>query len=152
MDYKMTIVDFAVGKRVATGPMGTGAWRADLLGGLRYWDHKVELDQNDPIGFEPTITRSADWVDTFVGGRVILDVNDDVALWFRGDIGGFSIGSSADLTWTLTGMFELKLSDTWFLVVGYRYVNVDWDTGSRPRRIAFDYEIHGPIIGASIRF
>jgi opacity protein-like surface antigen len=75
-----------------------------------------------------------------------------VALWFRGDVGGFSIGSSADLTWTLTGMLEVKLSDTWVLIAGYRYVNVDWDKGSRPRRIELDYEIHGPIIGVSIRF
>jgi len=152
MDYELTILDLAVGKRLGRGPMGAGEWRVDLLGGLRYWEQKVEIKQSDPIGFDPMIDRRDDWVDAFVGGRVILDVNDDVAIWFRGDIGGFSIGSSADLTWTLTTMLEWKLSDTWVLVAGYRYVDVEWDKGSRPRRIEFDYKIHGPIIGVSIRF
>jgi opacity protein-like surface antigen len=152
MDYELTILDFAVGKRIARGPMGNGEWRVDLLGGLRYWEQEVEIKQSDPIGFDPMIDRRDDWVDLFIGGRIILDVTDTVALWFRGDVGGFSIGSSADLTWTLTGMFELKLSDTWFLVAGYRYVKLDWDKGSRPRRIEYDYDLHGPIIGASIRF
>jgi len=152
MDYELTILDFAVGKRIAQGPMGSGEWKVGLLAGIRYWDQKVEIKQSDPIGFDPMIDRRDDWVDAFVGGRIILDVNDNVAIWFRGDVGGFSIGTSSDLTWTLTTMLELKLSDTWVLVAGYRYVNVDWVRGSRPRRIEFDYEIHGPLIGASIRF
>jgi hypothetical protein len=152
MDYQMTIVDCAVGKRIGRGPIGTGTWRADLLGGLRYWDHKVELDQTDPVGFAPSIARSANWVDAFIGGRIVLDVNDNVALWFRGDVGGFSIGSSSDLTWTLAAMLELDLSDTWSLVVGYRYVDVDRSTGSGLGQFDFDYELHGPIIGATVRF
>jgi hypothetical protein len=152
MDYQMTIVDCAVGKRIGRGPIGTGAWRADLLGGVRYWDHKVEIDQTDPIGFEPMIAKSSDWVDAFVGGRIVVDVNEDTVLWFRGDIGGFSIGSSSELSWTLTAMLELELSDTWSFVAGYRYVDVDWESGIGPSRFKFDYEIHGPIIGASIRF
>ena len=49
-------------------------------------------------------------------------------------------------------MLELDLSDTWSLVAGYRYVDVDWSTGSGLGRFDFDYQIHGPIIGASIRF
>ncbi|MHC4129782.1 MAG: outer membrane protein [Planctomycetota bacterium] len=152
LDYELTILDFAVGKRIARGPMDSGEWKVDLLGGMRYWAQEVEIKQTDPIGFDPNIDRRDDWVDAFVGGRIILDVNDNVAIWFRGDVGGFSIGSSADLTWTLTAMLEWKLSDTWVLVAGYRYVDVDWDKGSRPTRIELDYKIHGPIIGASIRF
>jgi hypothetical protein len=152
MDYELTILDFAVGKRIVRGPMGDGEWRVDLLGGMRYWQQEIQIKQSDPIGFDPNIDRRDDWVDAFIGGRIILNVNDTVALWFRGDVGGFSIGTSADLTWTLTGMLELKLSDTWVFVAGYRYVEVDWDRGSRPRRIEFDYKIHGPLIGVSIRF
>ena len=75
-----------------------------------------------------------------------------MAVWFRGDIGGFSIGSSSDLTWTLTAMLELDLSDTWSLAAGYRYVDVDWTKGSGIHRFEFDYKIHGPLLGAIIRF
>jgi opacity protein-like surface antigen len=152
MDYELTIFDIAVGKRLARGPLGNGSWRADLLAGGRYWEQKVEIRQSDPVGFNPMIDRRDDWVDAFVGGRVVLDINEAVALWFRGDVGGFSIGSSADLTWTLTAMLELRLSEAWRLVAGYRYVDVDWDKGSGRRRIELDYKIHGPIIGASVRF
>jgi opacity protein-like surface antigen len=152
LDYQLAIVDFAVGKRVSKGPIGSGRYKADILGGARYWVQRVEIDQDDPVGFEPMIDRRDDWVDAFVGGRIIVDVNEDVALWFRGDVGGFSIGSSSDLTWTLTAMLEVQLSERWFLVAGYRYVEVDWDTGSGLSRVEFDYKIHGPIIGAGIRF
>ena len=48
MDYELTLIDVAVGKRIVRGPLGAGSWRADLLGGLRYWDQKVEIDQTDP--------------------------------------------------------------------------------------------------------
>jgi opacity protein-like surface antigen len=152
LDYELTLVDVAVGKRIARGPLGSGAWRADLLGGLRYWDQKVEIDQTDPVGLAPSIERDVDWVDAFIGGRIVLDISEDVSIWFRGDIGGFSIGSSSDLTWTLATLLEWNLSDNFALVAGYRYVDVDRTTGSGLSRFDFDYSIHGPIIGGLIRF
>jgi opacity protein-like surface antigen len=152
LEYELTIVDFAVGKRIARGSIGSAAWKADLLGGLRYSQHEFEISQTDPLGFDPMIDLSQDWVDAFVGGRLTLDFNEAVRLWFRGDVGGFSIGSSADLTWTLTAMLELRLSDRWLLVAGYRYLDVEWDRGSGPSRIEYDYALHGPMIGASVRF
>jgi opacity protein-like surface antigen len=152
LDYELTLVDVAVGKRIARGPLGTGAWRADLLGGMRYWDQKVEIDQSDPVGLAPSIERDVDWVDAFIGGRIVLDISEDVSIWFRGDIGGFSIGSSSDLTWTLATSLEWKLSDNFALVAGYRYVDVDRTTGSGLSRFELDYSIHGPIVGGLIRF
>ena len=60
----------------------------------------------------------------------MLDISEDVSVWFRGDVGGFSIGSSSDLTWTLATLFEWNLSDNFALVAGYRYVDVDRTSGS----------------------
>jgi hypothetical protein len=60
IDYELTLVDVAVGKRIFVDALGTGAWRVDLLGGLRYWDQKVEINQTDPVGLAPSIERNVD--------------------------------------------------------------------------------------------
>jgi opacity protein-like surface antigen len=152
IDYELTLVDVAVGKRIVRGPLGTGAWKADVLGGFRYWGQEVEIDQTDPVGLAPSIERDVDWVDGFIGGRVVLDINEQLSIWFRGDIGGFGIGSSSDLTWTLATMLEWNISERFALVAGYRYVDVDRATGSGRSQFELDYSVHGPIIGGLIRF
>jgi opacity protein-like surface antigen len=152
LDYELTLVDVAVGKRIVRGPLGAGSWKADVLGGFRYWGQKVEIDQTDPVGLAPSIERDVDWVDGFIGGRVVLDINEQLSIWFRGDVGGFGIGSSSDLTWTLATMLEWNISDRFALVAGYRYVDVDRTTGSGLSRFELDYSVHGPIIGGIIRF
>lgn len=95
---------------------------------------------------------SRDYVEPLVGGRIIWELNDKFALNFRGDIGGFGIGSGSDLTYQLIPGCSYKLSENTTFDFSYRYVNLDYSNGSGRDKLAIDLEAYGPVFGLSIFF
>jgi opacity protein-like surface antigen len=153
LDFELAILDVAVGRRLGNWSLGdsdTATWGVDLLGGLRYWSLDTEVTVRGSVGIlDVNAEESDNWVDPFVGARLLFHFSDKVSLALRADIGGFSIGSAADLSWQLAALGKFKLSDNVDLLAGYRYVDVDWDRGSSTE---YDFYLHGPIIGVSIVF
>ncbi len=102
VDFKYALVDFAAFYRVGTWPLGGASANngqnlsLEVLAGGRYTSMDVELDISTP-GPSTVVDKRQDWVDPIVGGRVLLDLTDDVSLVFRGDIGGFGVGSDFNL-------------------------------------------------------
>jgi opacity protein-like surface antigen len=95
--------------------------RVDVLGGGRYWD----LEQNVRIGPVSGAT-SKDWIDPFIGARLLAQVNDWLGILIRADIGGFAVSSSAsELTWNVFAGPMFTLSDGFAIVVGYRWLDLD---------------------------
>jgi hypothetical protein len=151
----MTLVDMAVAYRVGDWPLGssdTTSLGLDLLAGLIVWDTDLEVSERFPGGFDPGISEENTWVDFIIGGRVVFIFSDKFNASLRGEIGGFGIGSSSDLTWNITIVGEYKLSPKVGLVAGFRYLDVDWEQGSGLGRIGYDWEIYGPILGVNIHF
>jgi len=92
-----------------------------------------------------------DWVDPFVGGRFAVPLTDELALRFRGDIGGFGVGS--DLAWSLLGSLQYALP--WrpldigtSLLLGYKVLSFDYDAGN----LLIDLTYHGPFVGLNAAF
>jgi hypothetical protein len=79
-----------------------------------------------------------------LGARVMADVHPRVQLIATGDVGGFGIGSAADLTWQAIGAVGWRLNESWSLQLGYRAIGVDLDRGTN----AIDLVVHGPLLGA----
>ncbi|UCC99467.1 MAG: hypothetical protein JSW66_06205 [Phycisphaerales bacterium] len=42
-----------------------------------------------------------------------------------------------------------QVTNIWF---GYRYLDIDYDTGSGATKLEYDVAMHGPILGASFHF
>ena len=109
----------------------------------------VELDISTP-GPSTVVDKRQDWVDPIVGGRVFLDLTDNLSLVLRGDIGGFGVGS--DFTWNVAGLllydFDLFGKDA-SVVAGYRVLDQDFEDGSGANKFAYDVTTHGPILGAA---
>ncbi len=84
---------------------------------------------------------------------MFLDLTDDLSLVFRGDIGGFGVGS--DLTWNVAGLllydFDLFGMDA-SVATGYRALYQDFEDGSGANKFAYDVTTQGPILGMVIRF
>ena len=103
-------------------------------------------------GFDPGISEQHSWVDFIIGARLVFNISDKFIASLRGDVGGFGLGSSSNLTWNVTVLGEYRIFPNVGLVAGYRYLAVDWEQGSGPSRIGYDWTIHGPILGVSIEF
>jgi opacity protein-like surface antigen len=116
---------------------GPGARRLDLEG-------EVQVPGVTVGGLRQEFETTLDWVDAVVGTRVMVYVHPRVQLIATGDVGGFGIGSAADLTWQAIGGFGWRLSDSWSLQLGYRAIGIDLDRGAN----RIDMVAHGPLLGA----
>lgn len=97
------------------------------------------------------VSESLDWADPLIGVRWSVPVLEDVALDFRGDIGGF--GASSDLTWGLVG--DVRWWAPWtpfdlspYVVLGYRVIAFDRSPDGR----VVDLQMRGPLLGVGVVF
>jgi opacity protein-like surface antigen len=125
-------------------------------GGLRYSYLKEEIDLNVDIADVGsrglTLGTSEDWVEPFVGCRVVWDLNDKWSLNAGGDAGGFGIGSASDLTWQILGGVDYKFTKSIIFNAGYRYVELDYSHGSGSDKLGIDLRAKGPYLGLTILF
>lgn len=131
---------------------GNAGWRlgdhAELIGGLRY--NSMDATIQALVGGQPSASQSKSWIDPFVGGRLWFPLSDSFLLIFRGDIGGFSVGS--ELAWQLAGYFAWDVSNSVSLLAGYRALDVDYVDGQGTSRFEYDMLTHGPAAGLTWRF
>jgi len=122
-------------------PVGT-----DIFFGGRYVSLDAELD------FPATADISSDrnWVDPLIGVSYSRDISKKFLIKTTADIGGFGIGS--DFTWSFSILGGYRLGRTVNLWFGYRYLDIDYDTGSGAKKFEYDVTMHGPILGASFHF
>jgi hypothetical protein len=118
----------------------------ELLAGVRYNNLKGEI--RGPFGRNPTSTQ--DWWDPIVGANVNLPLGEKFSFNFRGDVGGFDVGS--DLTWQAFPYLNWQCSEACSLQAGYRWVYTDYETGSGATRFKYDILTQGPQLGLTIHF
>jgi hypothetical protein len=150
---QLLFVEFGAGYRLGTWPLSPDVYPAlsfDFLAGGRY----VSLEAGLKIGGGPfggiDVDRDVNWIDPFVGGRLLLTLSERVSLAVRGDAGGFGVGS--ELTWNLIGNVQYHLSRTVSLGMGYRAFSIDYEKGSGNDRFRYDVLMHGPALGAAFHF
>ncbi len=169
-DYRYWTVELGGMYEVAQWSSGMSPGRAhdtvlELLAGGRYWHQDLDVDVAlagtlNVFGLTVSGSRalaqsgSIDWVDPFIGARLLWQpaVGEEVAL--RGDVGGF--GAASKFTWQLLATYN------WFLCVegpltlngylGYRALSVDYETGEGFNRYEFDVLQQGPVMGITGRF
>jgi len=129
----------------------TGQYRAapwiDLLAGVRINHVSAEYevtpgDLNDD--------ESRTWADPLVGVRLQVPDTGRWLLAVRADIGGFGIGSK--LAWQVYPTVGYAFSDLFTLAGGYRYLDMDYETGQGRERFAYDIATSGPFVGFAFKF
>lgn len=93
---------------------------------------------------------SKTWVDPILITRLTADLKDKWIFQFRGDAGGFGIGS--DLTWQLQGYAGYSFSKLFQLSAGYRIISIDYDKGTDKDRFIFNVDESGPEIKLGFNF
>ena len=129
----------------------------DILAGGRYWylsgdiDVGLVLDANgNQVARSISQSGSRQWIDPFVGLRTRFQLTKDLMMVFRGDVGGFSIGSK--FAWNVSGYLGYSVSEMVSLWAGYRALGVNYQNGSGNDKFVYDVTIQGPAIGVGFRF
>ena len=96
------------------------------LAGLRYWYFSENL-RFVPSNLNLNFSRSQNWVDPVVGGRIQGSLTPKVMVTIAGDVGGWDTGSHID--YQVVGLLGYKIKPKVILQAGYRYLAVDYRNG-----------------------
>jgi hypothetical protein len=125
-----------------------------LVGGryMYFYDSISVSGNKDRVHLKADATTS--WVDPFVGGRFFVPVFGPVDVVFRGDIGGFDLGSK--LAWNLIGGLQIDLP--WHpgvartsLALVYKALDFDYASGGSAQARE-TINMRGPAIGLGFEF
>jgi hypothetical protein len=161
LKIKMAFVDFAANYRLGqwTVPQRDRPLTLDVIAGGRYYflDNRLRAapglrGQNFIFGRQVAADGIFDWADPLIGVRWEAPLLDPLSLDFRGDIGGFGVGS--ELSWSLIG--ELRYWLPWHLGeaqpwigAGYKVLAFDREESSGNEA---DLQFRGPLASAGVRF
>ena len=116
----------------------------DVVGGIRYWRLKSELQFQAGVLPAVQMEASRGWVDGIVGLRARMPLS---RMWWISAYGDVGAGGS-DFTYQIVGNAGLNLSERYALDFAYRYLNVDYDKDN----VLFDTAMQGPLFGFTLRF
>jgi hypothetical protein len=138
---KQLILQPTVYYRVIDNDKGT----VDAEAGVRYWHMNNSLDLLQGSATSVTVGQTQNWVDPTVGGRFRLNLPKSSFVNFKGDVGGFGVGSS--LSWQIYGGVGKEFKKRFSALLGYRYLYVDYSNSG------FVYDVHmsGLIAGLGIK-
>ena len=133
-----TILTPKIGYRIADGKKV----KVDALFGARYWHVSTTLTLQPQIA--NGLSDSANWADAVAGGRIQFALTPKASAMIFGDAGG----ASARLDYQVGGALGYQVSRRWVLLVGYRYLSVDYRPNSRAMFV-YDVNMPGLAIGAT---
>lgn len=121
-------------------------FKADFLMGLRYW-HFGENLQFSPSLLGLNFSKSQNWVDPLVGGRIETAVSQKAVVTVAGDVGGWGAGSQ--LEYQIVGLLGYKLKPSMTLQAGYRYLYADYQKNG-PANASNRFALSGIVLGLTI--
>jgi hypothetical protein len=140
MKVDQALVELALPYRLMWHPVVT-----DLFVGGRYNGMKVDISLPD---YGKTASDDKQWVDVFVGGRVLIPLNKSWYLGLRGDIGGFGVGNSSDLALNGSATINWQITPLVSAHLGYRAYYLKYNQGDNE----WNATQHGPWLGVGFSF
>ena len=121
-------------------------FEAGIGGRLNNIQADLVIDRKE-IGGETTLISaelSETWVDPILLIRVSGDIKNKWLFQFRGDVGGFGIGS--EFSYQAQGFVGYRFNPLFQLTTGYRILGMNYDKGSGENRFMYDMNIFGPVV------
>jgi hypothetical protein len=136
---KQGAVELAGYRRVAE-------WAEVLAGG------RLNILSASLVGEGGVIDRKDDktWFDPFLGARFQVPNTRKWRLAIRGDVGGFGVGS--DFAWQVYPAVGYRFSRLFEAAVAYRWIDMDYKTGSEGEEFRYNMTIFGPEVGLLFHF
>jgi hypothetical protein len=136
-NFEQWVVEPRVGYRVSS--------RLEPFLGVRY--NNLSGDIAGPFGRLPSGTQ--DWWDPIVGATGSLPLSTSLSLVGHGDVGGLGVGS--DVTWQIYPYLDWTFMPSASLQGGYRWLSVDYESGSGSDTFRWDVVTQGPQVGVTVR-
>lgn len=114
--------------------------------GARAWWLDNTIEVRAAGGGVSRESSSESWVDPLIGVTGQYMPNETWTLTGALEIGGFGVG--ADFGWSALAAATYKVSDQFGVSVGWRHLEVDYDTGGT----LYDVRQTGPLLGATFVF
>ena len=149
VDFDQLVVALGMGYRIGQWPLGDNedlSFVAEVFGALQYTYLKLDITNTGVLPFESK--QSADWVDPVIGGRLSLDFSENWSVVTLGYVGGFGIGTSSQLVWSLLAGVKWSINDWFALHLGYRILDYDYIRGN----FVYDMTLSGPFLALSFSF
>ena len=127
-------------------------WEVGLGGRYNYISTELDVWRNIyPEGTEEITGLHDDfWFDPVFITRLSTDIKDKWLFLFRGDVGGFGLGS--DLTWQLQAYAGYRFGKLFDLSVGFRAISTDYNKETEFTEFVFDLKEFGPVIRFGFNF
>ncbi|MEP6390641.1 MAG: hypothetical protein ABJ056_12025 [Halioglobus sp.] len=127
----------------------------EMLLGLRYLDQDVDVDgtlnlpepPNGPGALPLAVAGGDDWYHPFLGLRGDYKFGSRWSLLGRGDY-GYSDSDNSLLNLSL--MFDYRFKQWGSAFIGWRYQDVNYDSGSGDDQYGFDGVQQGPLVGLTL--
>jgi len=111
----------------------------------------IDVRRNVFPGTQEVIkSASKTWFDPILIARLTGDIKNKWLFQFRGDVGGFGVGS--DFTWQLQAYAGYRFTKVFQLTAGYRILGVDYDKGTDKDRFIYKVDTFGPVIRLGFNF
>jgi hypothetical protein len=120
--------------------------KVDGLAGFRYWHLGQTLELSGTTQTNPSVSASLNWVDPIIGSRIQIPLSPKLSANIFGDVGGWGVGSQ--LEYQVGGLLGYQVKPKWILQAGYRYMDVDYQSGGN----TFDVAMPGVVFGVTYKF
>ena len=113
---------------------------------------EVSIDRKVIGGGTTTLdaSKTETWFDPMLIARIKNSGLQQFVYQFKGEIGGFGIGS--DLAWQIQAYGGYRFSELFEMTAGYRIISLDYETGSGQGRFMYDVDTFGPVIRFGFNF
>jgi hypothetical protein len=149
-EFEQTVFEGFVGYRILERELDTEDLGLDLLIGARYIDFEIDLSsQAALLGLSLSADRSRDedWVDTVLALRLQYGGRKGWGGMLWVDVGDGSDSSSGQFL----ALASYRGDSNWKFYGGFRYLNLEYETGSGISKFALDLDYTGPMFGVSYR-
>lgn len=153
VDFDQLVVALGMGYRIGQWPLGDNedlSFLAEVFGALQYTYLKLNISKTGVLPFESK--RSADWVDPVIGGRLNLNFSENWSIVTIGYVGGFGIGTSSQLVWSVLAGVRWSINDWFVLHLGYRILDYDYVRDTGAEHFEYDLTLSGPYLSLSFSF
>ena len=134
---------FLLTPKIGYRVIDTSTFKVDALTGFRYWHIGENLQFTPPLR-DLNASRSQNWVDPLVGGRILGRLYPKIDIAITGDVGGWGTGSQ--LEYQTGGLLGYRIKKYMVLQAGYRYLTVDYRDGNR----ILNLNSSGPLFGLTL--
>jgi hypothetical protein len=103
-------------------------------------------------GTSPNKTKemTKTWFDPMLITRIKSKAGEKFVYQFRGEIGGFGIGS--DLAWQMQAVAGYQFSKLFSITGGYRIISLDYESGSGQDYFHYNIDTSGPTVRFGFQF